>query len=943
MVYGQSLNYIQYGTKDGIAGSTVYDLCQDRDGFIWFATNNGVTRFDGKNFKTYSVKEGLPENEVLRLYPDSSGRVWMAFFRNEVAYYERGKIYTKQNTKALNYDPSLGRIAEFLEFPEGTIWMFSFMHLFRYSNGDSIRLMFKEHINPDRVFKSLGPGPPWFKNSLSIVFNDSIFSLSKNGPVFYKPFIFYPGQKLLYGGPLKGIDTPKIVADHDIVSATGKNGRVYFISTLGGAVEVDTITLKPIMEFLPGKVVTRAIIDLEGDYWFSTLGDGVFKLPSKEVFTFRALNLPNSGNEVFCIGTKGKNILTGNYRSKMIEWDTKSEFEPHSFEHLLPISDNRLSTNRLNAIFKLPDSSFLLGFDAFLVHWDNKIKQVLAFPAIKTIAADDNEHVLVATGIGVFKLNLRTFKVVKEVLKQRATVAVRYKNSYLIGTTDGLIELDVQGGKVEAPFIHPSLKRRITDIKLYDNAVWVATSDSGIVQIKGRKVVRTFSEKDGLNSNICRVLYPYGNSMWIGTNKGICKLDLVDPAAFPLKYDSYNLLPNDIINAIFIKDSLIYVGSPAGLTYFHEQSLKSVSICKLFIEQVITEDGTFLEKDTIDLHYGANQLEINFTAVSIKSSGEITYYYRLKGLDDTWHITNAGTITYSSLPNGNYTFELYAVNKFGIKSKIKSIVIKVPAPYWKSPFFVVACGLILVALIGLIIYARDRYLRSKLEEANKFQKQLAELEQLALQAQMNPHFIFNSLNSIQQFILLNDSESANRFLSIFARLIRETLENSSFRRISLDREIEFLTKYLELEKMRFGEKFNFKIEHDHSLELEMIKIPVMLLQPYVENALRHGIRYRNDNLGLVEINFELNGDLLTCKVRDNGVGRQAAQEFKKMSHIEYQSKGMNLTQRRLDILNLTSDHSIDFEINDLFDEEGHAAGTEVLLSIKIFSHNDNEN
>lgn len=939
-VYGQSLNYIQYGTRDGIAGSTVYDLCQDRDGFIWFATNNGVTRFDGKNFKTYTVKEGLPENEVLRLYLDSKGRVWMTFFKNEVCYYENGKIYSKQNNPMLYYDPAFGRVNDLFELPEGTLWFYTSSFLLKYKFGDSIRVEFRDQINPGRVKKSIGAGPPWFQDKLPMVMNDSLFYLSKSGPKFYQPLFYVSGQKILYGMPRTTGDTPCAKLEHDIIRATGKNKGVYFISTIGGAFEVDSVTMKPLMKFLPGKVVTRAIIDSEGEYWFSTLGDGVYKLPNKSVLTFEVYKSPNSENEVFCIAERGNKILTGNYRSKMFEWDSTGGSGSYSFDHLLPLSQNRLSTNRLNVIYALPDGSFLLGFDAFLVHWANGVKGLLPMAAIKTIAFDDADHVLVATGVGLFRVNIKNFRIAETISDQRATVAVRFKNKYFIGTTEGLMVADVLRRKIEAPFSHPALKRRITDLKVYDNSVWVATSDSGILQLSNGKVVKTFSEKDGLSSNICRVLYPHNGSMWIGTNKGICKLDLANPLAFPVKYDSYNLLPNDIINSIFIKNGLIYVGSPAGLTYFHEESLKSASICKLFIEQLKTEQGVFEGGDTIKLRYGANHFEINYTAVSIKSAGEITYYYRLKGLDDSWQTTKAELITYSSIPNGNFRFEIFAVNKFGINSNVRSIVIMVKEPFWKSPFFIIGVGLIIVTMVFFIVKARERYLRSKIDAENKIQQQLAKLEQQALQAQMNPHFIFNCLNSIQQYILVNDSESANRFLSIFARLIRETLENSSFQLISLDREIEFLSKYLELEKMRFGDKFRFEITQGHLLEPELIKIPVMLLQPFVENALRHGIRYRNDNEGLVQIIFEVTDDVLTCRIRDNGVGRKAAGEYKSLMHIEYQSKGMSLTKRRLDILNLTREHRLDLAIHDLFDEKGNAAGTEVLLTLKIFNAND---
>jgi hypothetical protein len=685
-------------------------------------------------------------------------------------------------------------------------------------------------------------------------------------------------------------------------------------------------------------VVTRAKIDKEGDYWFSTLGDGVFKLANKEVLTFKPYAQDEYLNEVFSIASAGKKIYTGNFKSKMIEWDMKSGYKPISFSSFLPMADNKLATNRLNAIFSLPDGNKLLGFDAFLVKWSGKVNNVLPVTAIKSIAADDYEHALIATGLAVIRVNLNSFKAIDTIWQTRSTSAVRLGNTYYVGTLNGLIEIDVNTRKSKAVTQHPSLVRRITDLKIADNSLWIATSDSGIVQLRDGMVVRTFSESNGLNSNNCRVIYPNENAVWIGTNKGICKLDLQNPTAFPVKFDSYNLLPSDIINAIYIKDGLIYVGSPAGLTYFYEKSLLNYSICQLYIQSIRTEKGIFQDIDTFQLAYNSNQFEVDFAAISIKSSGEIYYYYRMKGLDDYWQITKSHLITYSAIPSGNYQFEIYAVNKFGKTSDTRRIFLKVPLPFWKEPWFwgIIFFIMVLGAFSGFKY--RERQVRSKLEAQNQVEKQLASLEQKAIQAQMNPHFIFNSLNSIQQYILTNNVEDANRYLSIFAALIRETLENSSSGKISLNREIGYITKYLELERMRFGNTFDFII-NANGLEMDAkIEFPVMLVQPYVENAVRHGMRYTAEGKGMIQIDFWRENNHIFCRIKDNGPGRAESFRIKSKQHIQYQSQGMDLTQRRVDILNTIFEEKILIEVKDIINEKGGVAGTEVQLTLTQITH-----
>ena len=198
---------------------------------------------------------------------------------------------------------------------------------------------------------------------------------------------------------------------------------------------------------------------------------------------------------------------------------------------------------------------------------------------------------------------------------------------------------------------------------------------------------------------------------------------------------------------------------------------------------------------------------------------------------------------------------------------------------------------------------------------------------------MNPHFIFNSLNSIQQYVLANNVEDANRYLSIFASLIRETLENSSSGKISLIREVGYLTKYLELERMRFGDRFDYEIEAN-GLEMESwIELPVMLLQPYVENSVRHGMRYKTEGKGLIQIHFWREFYTIICLIRDNGPGREESIRIKSNQHIEYQSKGMDLSQRRVDILNMIFEEKVFIEVTDVINDYGEVAGTEVKIKI----------
>jgi LytS/YehU family sensor histidine kinase len=220
---------------------------------------------------------------------------------------------------------------------------------------------------------------------------------------------------------------------------------------------------------------------------------------------------------------------------------------------------------------------------------------------------------------------------------------------------------------------------------------------------------------------------------------------------------------------------------------------------------------------------------------------------------------------------------------------------------------------------------------------------MVEMEQMALRAQMNPHFIFNCLNSIQQYVFDQDVLAANKYISGFAKLIRATLQNSSHVYISLADELAYLSTYLELEKLRFKNKMNYSIKVDQSLSQDRIPIPAMILQPYIENSIRHGIRHKTDGQGHIQIKMDPIDGKLICTIEDNGIGREMAAQYKTKEHIEYQSKGMLLTADRIRLINNVYRDSIQVGVIDLKDEQGRATGTRIVIqfSLKDFSPQQN--
>ena len=233
---------------------------------------------------------------------------------------------------------------------------------------------------------------------------------------------------------------------------------------------------------------------------------------------------------------------------------------------------------------------------------------------------------------------------------------------------------------------------------------------------------------------------------------------------------------------------------------------------------------------------------------------------------------------------------------------------------------------VVLIVIGLLL------LRQRKLKANQ---QKAELEQKQLRAQMNPHFIFNCLNSIQHFVVINDVKKANKYLTGFASLMRQTLENSKDGIITLQKELVYLNSYLELELMRFKDKFIVEIICPGNINATAITIPSMIIQPFVENAIRHGLCFLNDRAGELAIKFHLKGNDLYCEIDDNGIGRAQSRKLKENANIIYESQGMALTQKRLALVSKGSGTEYTISIKDKVDQQNDAAGTTVIIKFPV--------
>ena len=340
--------------------------------------------------------------------------------------------------------------------------------------------------------------------------------------------------------------------------------------------------------------------------------------------------------------------------------------------------------------------------------------------------------------------------------------------------------------------------------------------------------------------------------------------------------------------------------------------------------------------EEITLKHNENDLTFEFVGLQFGNPAQNRYRYRLDPYDEAWvHAGSRHPARYTSLRPGKYTFRVAAANSDGVwNEQGKFVHLNILYPWWSTWWF----RILTILGLALAAYSIYRYRISQIRrEAGTrvaFERKLADEKLSALKAQMNPHFIFNCLNSIEHYIIKNDRKKASEYLGNFSRLMRLTLQSSRVSFVPLNEELEALRLYLKMESLRFTGNFDYEIKVDDQIDSGALEVPPMLIQPFVENAILHGLMHKKGD-GKVSISIQQADNHLLCLVEDNGIGRTRARELSAGRSSNRRSFGMQITEDRIRMINELYDAEADVEVVDLFDAEGAAVGTRVVLCLPL--------
>ncbi len=912
-----------YTVRDGLPSNVIYDICQDTKGFIWFCTDQGVCRYDGHRFENYSAKDGLPDNEIFSIREDNDHRFWLVCYNHKPCYLLEGHIYNSNNDALCRQIEAFG--VEYIE-------------MYRDAAGKAC-LAGKRICSLSGNIATIIPVQTELTGSLFQHF-------SHNGSDYILDGLFLYGikngctTKLLSGhfscvyqnGPnvfLTDNDTRLNLYDLTLTKDNLKINKkvtspfwIYAITSLPGDSSILCCTEKGVKiysrrsgKFLSSNVLpdniacNRTLKDKEGNHWFTTLNKGCYMLFAATPYIYNEQTKLKNEEVLFISNGTDNKILAGCDKGFFSIIDG-SKVQNNS----LPNYGYR---NRIKFIYELKSHEYIAGSDGGLYRINkagDRIKTIYR-DAMKDAFVVDG-HCVVAGATGVFDYNIAT-GAIYNLWRSRTTAIALGKDSTLwFGILNGLY--CNRKGKTSRFDKDACLSDcRITSLSIAPNGVLsIATNKDGIFIWNGLCMLH-LNLASGISSNNCRrIVADSAGNIWLCTDNGIDKINIQHLPSYLI--DHYSMadgLATNKINDITVNGHKLYAATQEGIivlsTVTHHAVIKQPD---LYITLVSTKGRALNNAGAHMLSYNQNDLQINFTGISFTSGSEVQYKYLVAGGGNDTIYTLLNAVNLSALRPGKYSFMVWARVASGLwTASPATFSFTIRPPFWLTFWFIALMCLALCSLFYIFYRYQLNILKDKASKQAVRKRKMAELELQAVRAQINPHFLFNALNSIQNYYSQHDERKGNQYLTSFAQFMRKTLNFSQEPWISLKDELGMLETYISLEQMRFKNTFTYKLIAGNGPDWEHIKIPSMLIQPYVENAINHGLRSLPEHTGILYITFRLEENVLICIIDDNGIGFE---EAGKRRPKEHQSKGMHINRQRIETINQLYNTAITARIND---------------------------
>lgn len=963
----QNIPFRNFHKENGLPTNEVYCIEEDSKGYIWFGTEIGAVRYDGKNFVHFGKADGLTDSDIFTIFEDSKERIWFLTYNGRMCYYRDGKFYNPDNDPKLAKIKNIGFASGIMEEEDGTIWISS-------QSGP----VFK--ITPEEEVEEMSLGPNMYKGIWQRIFHfreigpDSILGASSGGlflidkrtnvcdllSTFIDASIIrgFNGSK---GCLIADINSnlfiskpdssdPNRVAFHPLPNLPVKSyvnfireipESGWFIGTEGGLWISETKDLfsPSWKQVLPGQDITYVKKDRKGNFWITSKSNGVY-FASPRAWSARQISIDNGLEitNVSAVGVDKKgNIWAGGEGGRYAT--LTSEKIVH--KSALPKVDSKSGDKIIGFHFLDNGESWLHLPNHLLKKHGEKWETILSINIKGVAFGKSTTYMALSTGgfalsnanIQKDYLNTLEYPIDSSVFKADVlSVELGGEDKVYFGAHEGLFCLEkgtvspiLKGEKV--------LKEGIKQLKFSPTGgLWMLFKGIGvgIYEEENLAILRT---ENGLSSSwVTRMAMDSDGNMWVGTSDGLNQISKDQLGNYQiLNYHKSDGLPSEYINDIVIKGDSIILATDNGIGIVSRKQLSlPLPAPDITLEEIKIGSDKRDWQETYELGPKENDVSVKVKGFEFEGPGKVEYLYQWGDETQPWTVSESNELNFPDLAPGTYHLTIHAIGVEGRKSdKAIKFTFQIAPPLWQSPwFFVVALVVSLVIITAILIFVIR-----KVQQREGMKVRLVRAEQKALTAQMNPHFIFNTLNVIKGLYATGRRDPAEKALSKFSGLMRHIMEHSGKEMIPLSDEINLTRTYLELGQLRYPDQVQFSIQIPSDLKLDNFGIPPLLLQPIVENAILHGIVPKN-GAGHLELKIQP-GDQFIITITDDGIGRAAAAKIQRAQ--DHTSSALHILRQRIQFFNegrIDTENRSSINIDDLEDQSGRATGTRVTIFLK---------
>ena len=936
-----------YSVNDGLPSNECYEVIQTKDRLIWVATDNGICSFDGYKFKTYNRSDGLQDNTVFSMQETENGDIWMMTLSGMMFILDRKKEAIKPyqyNNRIQSYWTGINNQFFYDDIQHKLFVMVKGRGIIEIDeNGESCldSLINYESIEVRKIksdifinYKTIFKSSENAKTIKTFQFNDTNMDVSKyrlkatNYQNFFintgiDTYLFYFFENLFYFERGKISNHIKLPLLNDLACIDGK---YYFLLSKNG-----TRIYKNIQDIFSDKyetvmsnlTATKIFKTPQNELLITTLQQGLFYYRQSDLL------YNNRYNEV--LNKNVRAIKKYNDQNLIV-----------SFEN----GDIGIFNTKTNKLKIYPEKFYevndleILSAQTIIIAGQNYCK---------TYDFETREVKLIEFGLGVGNKETMSVKDINVIEKYKKYALSNHRGFSLLSFENNKLILNeklfngVQ--RIFSSFIDNKGKTWLGDVNgfhlFYNNEIVKDTNNltkgirvqtinqyndtTLIIGTKGKGVIFKFDNGSSIEAShidlskslVIALNVISENDAIVCTNDGV--FHITGPPSNPIikKFTVANGLPANQIISADIMDNKLYSGSSMGLGVL-DLSAQSDYSPKPNIKS-ITYNG--IKNDNNVFSHTNNDIKIDYITINFKLGGKINYRYRLN--QKNWVYTHENSVSLLNLPPNFYSFEIMSMNEDGIWSTPTITTFIIKSPIWKTPQFF----FFTFASIILILYLWNKQRIRKIKNEFELNQKLKDLEFSALQAQMNPHFIFNCLNSIQTYIVTNEQQKAISYLSQFAKLIRMVLETSISKKISLQKEIDFLNNYVSLEQMRFKEKFDFILFVTPEINKETTFISPLMIQPLIENSIIHALQ-KVAYKGNITVLFQKENEVLKITVTDNGPGIS-----EQSSTSDHHSVGLTNINMRLELME-SKEFANKVLSKNVFDSNGKIIGSSSQIILK---------